>query len=143
MATATIKMSDDFFEKVKSLEKHTDDILPKVLESAASVMEEAVRASLSSVIGKNTKEQSRSTGELLSALGISSSLQDRDGNWNVKIGFAEPRADGKSNAMLANLLEYGKHGQASNPFLKPAKIKMRKACIQTMKEKLESEVSKI
>ena len=38
-------------------------------------------------------------------------LVDRDGNHNIKVGFAEPRSDGGSNAMLANIIEYGKSGQ--------------------------------
>ncbi len=45
----------------------------------------------------------------------------REGNHNIKVGFAEPRSGGGSNAKLANILEYGKHGQPAKPFLKPAK----------------------
>ena len=95
------------------------------------------------MIGKNTKAESRSTGELESALGISPAKQDRDGNFNVKIGFEEPRSDGGSNAKIANILEYGKHGQPPKPFLKPAKSKSKNACIEAMTNKLESEIEKL
>ena len=103
-------------------------------------MESKVKSNLQAVIGSCTKEESRSTGELLSALGVSSAKQDKDGNFNVKIGFSEPRPDGKSNAMIAGVLEYGKHGQAPKPFLKPAKSSSKSAAVAAMKAKFKSEV---
>ena len=143
MAKATWKMPEEFLMKVSRLADKTDEILPKVLEAGAEVVESRVRSNLSSVIGTGTKEPSRSTGQLLSALGTSPALQDRNGDFNVKVGFAEPRSDGDSNAKIATVLEYGKSGQPAKPFLKPAKSASKKACIEAMKAKLESEVSGI
>ena len=100
-------------------------------------------SNLQAVIGNDTKEESRSTGELISALGVSSARQDKDGNFNVKVGFSEPRSDGKSNAMIAGVLEYGKSGQPPKPFLKPAKSASKNACVDAMKAKLESEMGSI
>ena len=111
MAKATIKMPEDFLMKLSRLGEKTDQIIPVVLKAGGEVVEEKVKSNLQSIIGKGTKEDSRSTGELVSALGISSARQDKDGNFNVKVGFSEPRSDGKSNAMIAGVLEYGKHGQ--------------------------------
>lgn len=129
--------------KVSKLEERTDEILPRVLEAGAEVVEAKVRSNLSAAIGKGTKEPSRSTGELLSALGISSTKQDRDGNFNVKVGFSEPRRDGDSNAKIATVLEYGKSGQPARPFLKPAKSASKSACIQAMEQKLTEEIDRI
>ena len=143
MAKASFKLPDDFLLKVSRLSEKTDEIIPKVLEAGAEVVYDKVKSNLASVVGKNTKNESRTTGELESALGVSPAKQDRDGNFNVKIGFKEPRSDGGSNAKIANILEYGKHGQPPKPFLKPAKSKTRKACIEAMTNKLESEVEKI
>jgi HK97 gp10 family phage protein len=143
MAKVDFNMPDDFLLKVSLLADKTDEILPKVLESGAEVVLAKVKSNISSVVGKNTKEDSRSTGELESALGVSPALQDRNGDFNVKIGFAEPRSDGKSNAMIANILEYGKHGQPPKPFLKPAKTQTKNACIEAMKNKLESEMNSL
>lgn len=64
-------------------------------------------------------------------------------NYNVKVGFAEPRSDGRSNAMIANVLEYGKSGQPAKPFLKPARTASRAPCIEAMKRTFEQEVEKI
>ena len=143
MAKVNFKMPEEFLLKVSRLAEKTDEIIPKVLEAGAEVVYDKVKSNLSSVVGKNTKVKSRSTGELESALGVSPAKQDRDGNFNVKIGFAEPRSDGGSNAKLANILEYGKHGQPPKPFLKPAKSRSRGACIEAMTNKLESEIEKL
>jgi len=102
-----------------------------------------VRANLKSVIGKNTKYVSRSTGELADALGLSPAKQDKDGNFNVKVGFAEPRSNGSSNGKIANIIEYGKSGQPPKPFLKPAKTSSKKACIDIMQAKLKEKLDEI
>lgn len=137
-------MPEDFLLKVSRLNEKTDEILPKVLEAGGQVVLERVKSNLSAVVGKGTKEPSRSTGELENALGLSPAKPKRDGSgWDIKVGFAEPRSDGGSNAKIANILEYGKHGQPPKPFLKPAKTQSRKACIETMKSKLDEEVRKI
>ena len=143
MGKVSWKMPDDFLMKVSRLADRTDEILSKVLEAGAEVVESKVRSNLSSVIGKGTKKPSRSTGELLSALGASPALQDRNGDFNVKIGFSEPRSDGESNAKIATILEYGKSGQPAKPFLKPAVTASKKASIEAMKATLESEIEKL
>ena len=142
MAKADIKMPDEFLEKLAHLAKDEDGVAERVLSAGAEVGEARVRSNLSGVIGRGTKEESRSTGQLLASLGTSSVKLDRDGNHNVKVGFAEPRRDGDSNAKIANILEYGRHGQPPKPFLKPAKSASKAAAIEAMKRALEEEVGK-
>jgi hypothetical protein len=77
------------------------------------------------------------------ALGVSPAKIDRNGNWDVKIGFAEPRNDGESNAKIANILEYGKSGQPPRPFLKPAKSQSKTAAIEAMTAALEKELESV
>ena len=143
MAKVEIKMPEDFLLRLSRLGDQTDTIIPKVLEAGGEIVEAKVKSNLQAVIGHGTKGESRSTGELLSALGISSAKQDKDGNFNVKVGFSEPLPDGKSNAMVAGVLEYGKHGQPPRPFLKPAKSQSKNAAIEAMKAKFESEVDDV
>lgn len=143
MAKAAFKMPEDFLLKLSRLGEKTDEIIPKMLEAGGEVVEAKVKSNLQSVIGSGTKEESRSTGELLSALGVSSARQDKDGNFNVKVGFSEPRSDGKSNAMIAGVLEYGKSGQSPKPFLKPAKSASKSACVDAMIAAFEKEVETI
>lgn len=143
MAKAAFKMPEDFLLKLSRLGEKTDEIIPKVLEAGGEVVEAKVKSNLQAVIGNGTKEESRSTGELISALGVSSARQDKDGNFNVKVGFSEPRSDGKSNAMIAGVLEYGKSGQPPKPFLKPAKSASKNACVDAMIAAFEKEVENI
>lgn len=143
MAKVDVKMPEEFLLKLSRLGSNTDAVAEKVLEAGGEVVLTKVRSNLSSVVGSGTKYASRSTGELESSLGLTPPLVDRDGNHNIKVGFAEPRSDGGSNAMLANILEYGKHGQPAKPFLKPAKSASRAECIHVMKQKLDEEVAKL
>jgi HK97 gp10 family phage protein len=136
-------MPEEFLLKVSDLANKTDEIIPKVLKEGAGVVKDKVKSNLEAVIGKNTKVESRSTGELIKALGVSPAGIDRNGNHDVKVGFDEPRQDGVSNAKIANIIEYGKSGQPPKPFLKPAKSSGKKPCIEAMKRKLEEEISKI
>jgi len=143
MARGTYKMPEAFLLKVSALAEKTDEIIPKVLEAGGEVVKAKVKANLQASLGSDTKLPSRSTGELIDALGVTPAGVDRDGNYNVKVGFDEPRKDGESNAKIANILEYGKSGQPAKPFLKPAKTASRNACIEAMKRKLDEEISKI
>ena len=143
MAKVDIKMPDDFLEKLSKLGAKTDEISERVLEAGGEVVLAKIRSNLSSVVGKDTKVESRSTGELERSLGMTKARVDRQGNHNIKIGFAEPRSDGGSNAKIANILEYGRHGQPAKPFLKPAKSSSKSACEAAMKQKLEEEIKKI
>ena len=132
MAKVDIKMPDEFLEKLSKLGAQTDEISERVLEAGGEVVLAKIRSNLSSVVGKDTKVDSRSTGELERSLGMSKARVDRNGNHNIKIGFAEPRSDGGSNAKIANILEYGRHGQPAKPFLKPAKSSSKSACEAAM-----------
>lgn len=143
MAKVDIKMPDDFLLKISKLGSDFDPVAEKVLKAGGEVVFKRTKSNLSAVIGKGTKHESRSTGELEKALGVTSVRLDRNGNHNIKIGFSEPRSDGESNAKLANILEYGKHGQPAKPFLKPAKSASKSECISAMKSTFEEEVKKL
>lgn len=142
MAKADFKLPDEFLTKLSRLGKDMDSVAEKVLEAGGEMVLDKVLGNLEAVIGSSTKYESRSTGELMQSLGLSPVKLNREGNHDIKIGFSEPRSDGGSNAKLANILEYGKHGQPAKPFLKPAKTASRAACIRKMEEVLEEEVKK-
>ena len=142
MAKADFKLPDEFLTKLSRLGKDMDSVAEKVLETGGEMVLDKVLGNLEAVIGSSTKYESRSTGELMQSLGLSPVKLNREGNHDIKIGFSEPRSDGGSNAKLANILEYGKHGQPAKPFLKPAKTASRAACIRKMEEVLEEEVKK-
>lgn len=143
MAKAYMKLPDDFLEKISRLGNKTDEICEKMLKAGGEVVLARAKSNLSSVIGSGTKYKSRSTGELENALGLSEVRLDKNGNYNIKIGFAETRKDGSSNAKIANIIEYGKSGQVAKPFMKPAKSSSKSKCIEVMKSTFDKEVNNI
>ena len=143
MAKLTVRMPDALIAKLTRLGNKTDQVCEKALKAGAQVAEKAVSSNLSDVIGKDTKKPSRSTGELQSALGVSPVKVDDKGNYDVKVGFAEPRSGGGVNAKIANILEYGKHGQPPRPFLKPAKSKSRRQIAAAITDTLEREMNDV
>ena len=139
MAKCDIKMPEDFILKISRLGSNFDAVAENVLEAGGRIALEKVKSNLSSVIG-NTKYASRSTGELARSLGLSPVKLDKNGNHDIKVGFSEPRSDGESNAKIANILEYGRHGQPAKPFIKPAKSAAKRECVEAMTAVLEKEL---
>lgn len=142
MAKCEMKLPEEFLLKISRLGSDFDSVADSVLQAGGEVVLAKVSSNLSSVVGRGTKYNSRSTGELERALGLSPAKLNRSGNHDIKVGFAEPRSDGGSNAKLANIIEYGKHGQPAKPFLKPAKTASKQECIDAMTQRLEEEVKK-
>lgn len=154
MANIEIKLPEEFQKKITLLGERTDEVAERALTAGGEVVLAKVRSNLAAVIGRGTEYPSRTTGELLSSLGLSRVLVDRNGIHNIKVGFSEPRrkqyaAKGKrsyytiTNAMIANVIEYGKHGQPPKPYLAPAKSSTRAACTNAMKAVLEEEFNRI
>lgn len=143
MAKAEFKLPEEFLLKISRLGKNMDAVAEKVLQSGRDEILQKTKSNLSAVIGRGTKAPSKSTGELKKALGLTAVRLDKNGNHNIKIGFAEPKSDGGSNAKIANVLEYGSSKQAAKPFLKPAKNTAKKSAIKAMEETFENEVRKL
>ncbi len=142
MAKVNIKLPDEFLKKLSSLGERTDEVAKRALTEGGEIILARTRANLIGVIGKNTKTESRSTGQLVSSLGLTPVLVDRNGNYNIKIGFDEYRDDGSSNAAIANIIEYGKHGQPAKPFLAPAKRQVGNQALERMMQVIEEEIKK-
>ena len=143
MADVEIRMPTELLERLSKLGSRQDEISARVPEAGAEVLEAKMRSSLAAAVGKDTKYESRSTGELLGALGTSPVLVDRNGNSNIKVGFSEPHSGGVSNAKLASIIEYGKYGQQPKPFRKRARAAAKPPVRNAMMAKLEEELSKI
>ena len=133
MAKLTVTLPSEFEERLSRLADKTDEIVPKVLQAGGEVVLEKVKSNLQSVLS------GESTGELARSLGLSPAKVNRNGGHDIKVGFNEPRSDGKANAMIASVLEYGKHNQPPRPFMKPARTQSRKACIEAMERKFKEE----
>ena len=123
VAKVDIKMPDEFLEKLSGLGARFDEIAPKVLEAGVEPLLNKAKTNLAGAIGRNTKNKSNSTGALLASLGVTPARQDRNGDWDIKVGIGKSKdSTGVSNALKGMVLEYGKHGQPPKPWLKPAKL---------------------
>lgn len=121
------------------LEKDMDDIISGTLKDGAIVAEDMMRESL-----RNKVSQEHRDGELVQALGTTKVLKNRNGELNIKIGFAENRSDGGINAKIANVLEHGGRGgrQPARPWLKPIRKRLESESLMHMKAYYEKEVRK-
>ena len=137
MAKCTAKLPEDLLKKLSRVGDNMAKIAESALTAGGDVVLRKTKSNLESMV------KVPSTVQLVNALGLSPVLLDRNGNYNIKVGFDEYRSDGSANAMVANIIEYGKHGQPAKPFLKNAKSSSKKECEETMARKIEEEIKKL
>jgi hypothetical protein len=104
------------------------------------VLKPGFQPKLAGANGRNPNRKSRSTGQLVGALGVSPVKAAEDSSVDIKIGFNEPRKDGKRNAMIAGILEHGKSNQPARPFLSATKSAVKAPATQAMVDAFNQEV---
>jgi HK97 gp10 family phage protein len=150
MAKCEVKLPDELYRALTKLSNKTDEILESTLEAGGKVILRYAKANLNQVAGSLSD---RSTGQIQSALGLSPVDVDKYGQHNIKVGFNEPRLEQpkggkyirykKTNAMVANILEYGKSDQPGRPFVRPALVQSKKFAENAIKSKFDEEVNKL
>ena len=143
MARVQIKLPNDFIDALDSASSLIDNSAEQVLKAGANIVEPRMRSNLSAAIGSSTKQPSRSTGQLATALGTAPVKVNSRGEYNVKVGFAENRDDGRANALIANVLEHGRSNQPARPFLAPTRSQTRRAAITAMKQTLAVRIQQV
>lgn len=143
MARVQIKLPNDFIDALDSASNILDNSAEQVLKAGANIVEPRMRSNLSTAIGSSTKQPSRSTGQLAKALGTAPVKVNSRGDYNVKVGFAENRDDGRANALIANVLEHGRSNQPARPFLAPTRSQTRRAAITAMKQTLAARIQQV
>lgn len=143
MARVQIKLPNDFIDALDSTSSLIDNSAEQVLKAGANIVEPRMRSNLSAAIGSSTKQPSRSTGQLAKALGTAPVKVNSRGDYNVKVGFAENRDDGRANALIANVLEHGRSNQPARPFLAPTRSQTRRAAITAMKQTLAARIQQV
>ena len=139
MARTKITMPEKTLRQIEHLSSQTDELADDVLKTGAKVVEPVMRANLEASIGRG-EDTSRSTGQLVASLGVSPVKTDGSGNHNIKVGFAENRSDGRANALLAVILEYGSSTRKAHPFLNKTRNASKTSVVEAMKAKLESSI---
>jgi hypothetical protein len=150
MAKFEVKFPDSIYEKFARMGTNASKIIEKMLKVGGKEAFKITKPKLQSSIGKG--KYSRSTGQLVGSLGISPVKVDSKGMSNIKVGFSEPRRPNKtisknvtyylSNAMIANVLEYGKRGQSARPWMRPSKNAVQETVKPLMEQEFYKEVNK-
>ena len=143
MARVQIKLPNDFIDALDSASSLIDNSAEQVLKAGANIVEPRMRSNLSAAIGSSTKQPTRSTGQLAKALGTAPVKVNSRGDYNVKVGFAENRDDGRANALIANVLEHGRSNQPARPFLAPTRSQTKRAAITAMKQTLAARIQQV
>lgn len=143
MARVQIKLPNDFIDALDSASNIIDNSAEQVLKAGANIVEPRMRSNLSAAISSSTKQPSRSTGQLAKALGTAPVKVNSRGDYNVKVGFAENRDDGRANALIANVLEHGRSNQPARPFLAPTRSQTKRAAITAMKQTLAARIQQV
>lgn len=135
----SIRLPEKTLKQIGRLASETDEFAGDILKAGAAVVLPIMRANLQASIGRG-EDTSRSTGQLVAALGISPLGVTRGGDYNVSVGFAENRDDGVVNALLANLLEYGSTTRAAHPFMNKTRNASKAGALQAMTQVIEKRV---
>jgi len=143
MAKVSYKLPDDMLERMSKLGDNFDSVMKSVLEEGAKPLYDTAKSNLADSIGKDTKQDSISKGDLLKSIRITRPYLDKDENWGIKVGCEGMDRKGVSNALKAAVLEHGKSDQIARPWLKPSGSKAKKECIERMMNTFDSEVDKL
>ena len=156
MAKLSTNFPDELVQKMSRLGQDTNRIIGECLTAAAVPVEQAVKQKYDQVVGRphivrrNGRLYNyglRSTGALRRAIGTTKPRQDRKGNYDIKIGFANAREPetGIRCGYLAALITRGvkKRNQPPRPFIKPAEKASKAASLEAFERKFDEEGAKI
>ena len=136
MTKMTFSLPEETIRIMSALGDKYDEITKTVLKEGVTPLYDTAKVNISASIKDGT-------GDLLKSLCTTKPFQDKNGDWQIKVGCAGVDRKGVSNAMKAAVLEYGKSNQPAKPWLKPSVSKAKKACINKIQEVLDIEVSKL
>lgn len=137
MARTTFKAGDDFALKLSRLSTESDRIAKQAIYAGAKVVADEIKSNLEGVLSPEA------TGELVDSFGITPISQDRDGNWNAKLGFDGYDRNGIPNQLKARALESGTSKQPKHPFVRPAVNRTRKTAQAEMARIIDEEINKL
>lgn len=120
MVRVYIQLPNDSIDALQAAVDLIGASADEVLEAGVEVVEPRMRANLAGFLCKGSSSD-HPIGQLLASLGTSPVKVVGQDRHNIKVGFAEGRRDGVSNAVLANIIEYGKSNQLARPLLAPTR----------------------
>lgn len=136
MARMTFKAGDDYALKLSALGSGSEAIAKRAIYEAAGIVTDAIHAKLLTVLSEEA------SGDLCDSLGITPILQDKQGNWNAKVGFDGYDRRGVPNQMKARILESGSSRVSARPFVEPAVRASRRQAEAAMENVIDEEIQR-
>lgn len=136
MAKCTFKAGDEYALKLSRLSRSYEETAKKAIYAGAGIVADKIHENLEGVLSDE------STGQLEASFGITPILQDKNGDWNAKVGFDGYDSKGVPNQLKARALESGTSTQRKRPFVAPAVRATRKAAQQAMGKVIDEEFEK-
>lgn len=130
-------------KKLERLGSDYDGIVKNMLADGIEPLQKQIESNLKEVVGRGTKQRSRSKGELIKAVRVTRAYQIANGDWHIKVGIYGYDSEDVPNALKAMVLEHGRSNMAAKPFLKPAISKSKKACVKAMVDAFDKRVNKL
>lgn len=137
MARMTFKAGEDYALKLSRLTADSDRVAKKAIYTGAKIVADEIKRKLQGVLSPEA------TGDLVDSFGITPIRQDRDGNWNAKLGFDGYDRKGVPNQLKARALESGTSAQPKRPFVRPSVNATRKKVLSEMERVIAEETQKI
>lgn len=154
MAKLHIKAASEFSKQLLKWHDHAGDISKKAIYTGAGPVADRLKAAMQANLDDQaylgfTGSADRKnvgyepTGSMAANFGITGMSQDKDGNWNVHVGWDGYDPNGKANQLKANVMESGSSKQKARPFVKPTVAAMKAKTEKTMANVIEAEIKKI
>ena len=136
MAKLTVKGLDDYALAISKLGDRADDVAKKAIYAGAKIIADKAKQNLENVLSGD------STGDSVESFGVTPISQDKDGNWNCKIGFDGYDRSGTPNQLKARVLESGSSKQKKRPYMRPAVRAKKQEAIKAMGDIIDTEIQK-
>lgn len=160
VARITFKSSDEYTLKLSRLAGRSREVAGKAIYEGAKVVADQIKENLNALPAEKfryLKDGEKFTGvpkqqkeDLIESFGVTPLDHDRNGIWNVKLGFdgygsmsTKRYPKGVPNQLLARAIESGSSVREKTPFVRPAVIKIKKKVQEVMDEAIERECKEI
>lgn len=159
MARFVFKGLEEYALKISKLSAGAEEVAGKTLYAGAKVLTDKIRENIEALptrpeymLGSAEKPVKGVTPTqkkgLLESLGIAK-VQDKDGFYNVKIGFdgyndtqTKKYHNGQPNQLVARSAESGSTWQEKTPFVRPAITATKDKAVDAMKRAADQEIKK-
>lgn len=162
MARIAFKLGDEYALKISKLATNSASVAKKAIYAGAKIVADEIKNNIQNLPEESFRYLNLQFGDkfvgiskqqkqdLLDSFGIAPISQDKNGDWNTKIGFdgygsfrSTKYPNGLPNQLLARAIESGSSVREKWPFVRPAVNKTKKAATTAMQEVIDEETKKI